>query len=111
MSATTLLYAARYREGRCNNEEFPAATFGKCLCNFRDLALAKNKRIEKLSSDNITTVPELLYKEPRKYLYFDKVLPLELSQEVIDAAATKTPIVLGGKVISVEQTVRSVVLR
>ncbi|MBP3200018.1 MAG: hypothetical protein J6N21_23895, partial [Butyrivibrio sp.] len=61
----------------------------------------KGKRIEKLSSDNITTVPELLYKEPRKYLYFDKVLPLELSQEVIDAAATKTPIVLGGKVISV----------
>ena len=61
----------------------------------------KGKRIEKLASDGITTIPELLYKEPRKYLHFDKVLPLELSQEVLDAAATKTPIVLSGKVISV----------
>ena len=61
----------------------------------------KGKRIEKLSSDNITTVPELLYKEPRKYLHFDKVMPLELTQEVLDAATTKTPIVLSGKVISV----------
>jgi hypothetical protein len=44
MSATTLLYAVSYRGGRYNNEEFTAATFGKCLCNFRDLALAKNTR-------------------------------------------------------------------
>lgn len=61
----------------------------------------KGKKIEKLSSDNITTVPELLYKEPRKYLYFDRVLPLELSEEVLTAARTKTPIVLSGKVLDV----------
>ncbi|MCR5402913.1 MAG: hypothetical protein K6E91_03730, partial [Butyrivibrio sp.] len=61
----------------------------------------KGKKLEKLASDNITTVPELLYREPRKYLHFDKVLKLELSQEVLDAAATKTPVVFVGKVISV----------
>ena len=61
----------------------------------------KGKKLEKLQSDNIASVPELLYKEPRKYLHFDKVLPLALTPEVMEAANSKQPVVLSGKVISV----------
>lgn len=66
----------------------------------KDLGFKKSK-LEKLNSNNISTVDELLYKEPRKYMYFDKLTKLELSQELMDAAATKEPVVIYGKVISV----------
>lgn len=61
----------------------------------------KGKKLEKLNSDNIRTMAELLYKEPRKYLYFNKVTPLELSEEVLNAASKKTPIVLSGTLYSI----------
>lgn len=64
--------------------------------NLSDLGY-KGKKLEKLNNDKIQTVPELLYKEPRKYLYFNKVTDLKVSKEVIDAAKNRTPIVFMGK--------------
>lgn len=60
----------------------------------------KGKKLEKLGSDGIGSVPELLYKQPRKYLHFNKVLTLALSEEVILASKLKTPVVFKGKVLS-----------
>ena len=46
MSATTLFGTLTgYREGRCNNEEFPSATLGKRPCNNKDFLLAKNNLV------------------------------------------------------------------
>lgn len=60
----------------------------------------KGKKLEKLASDGITTVPELLYREPRKYLYFNKAYAIELNDFVKQAAALKQPIAFTGKVVS-----------
>ncbi|WP_049945138.1 ATP-dependent DNA helicase RecG [Butyrivibrio sp. AC2005] len=60
----------------------------------------KGKKLEKLAGDGITTVPELLYKEPRKYLYFNRDHDIELNNFVKQAAALKQPICFNGKVIS-----------
>ena len=62
----------------------------------------KGKKLEKLNKDGISTIPELLYKRPRKYLYFDKITPLALSQEVIEASVARTPVVFGGKMIDIK---------
>ena len=42
MSATTFLRRRNYAGDTCKNEEFPAATFGKKVCIFRYLGVAKN---------------------------------------------------------------------
>ena len=42
MSATTFLRRRNYAGDTCKNEEFPAATFGKTVCIFRYLGVAKN---------------------------------------------------------------------
>ena len=42
MSATTFLRRRNYAGDTCKNEEFPAATFGKEVCIFRYLGVAKN---------------------------------------------------------------------
>ena len=49
----------------------------------------KGKKLEKLQSDNIYSVSERLYKRPRKYMYFDKVTVLSLSDEVKEASEKK----------------------
>lgn len=69
--------------------------------NLKDLGFKKSK-LEKLEGNNISTVDELLYKEPRKYMYFDKVHTLELSEEILEIARNKEAVVLSGKVINVE---------
>ena len=56
MSATTLFGTLTgYREGRCNNEEFPSATLGKRPCNNKDFLLAKNNpdsiNLQQMESD------------------------------------------------------------
>ena len=43
MPATTFLRRRNYAGDTCKNEEFPAATFGKTVCIFRYLGVAKNK--------------------------------------------------------------------
>ena len=42
MSATTFLRHRNYAGDTCKNEEFPVATFGKTVCIFRYLGVAKN---------------------------------------------------------------------
>ena len=44
MPATTFLRRRNYAGDTCKNEEFPAATFGKKVCIFRYLGVAKNNR-------------------------------------------------------------------
>ena len=44
MSATTFLRRRDYAGDTCKNEEFPAATFGKTVCIFRYLGVAKNTK-------------------------------------------------------------------
>lgn len=61
----------------------------------------KGKRLEKLNSNGIRSVHELLYKMPRKYMALDKVTPLVMSHEVKVAAQNKTPVVFYGQLTSV----------
>lgn len=61
----------------------------------------KGKKLEKLNSNGISTVAELLYKQPRKYLFFDKPHSIDFSDEVISASDNKTAIVFTGIVSSV----------
>lgn len=62
----------------------------------------KGKKLEKLNSDGIKSIPELLYKEPRKYLYFNEITPLGISKEVLDAVNSKKPLVFRGKLIDIK---------
>ena len=61
----------------------------------------KGKRLEKLNSDGIASVPELLYKKPRKYMFMDKLSTLAVTKEILDAAQKKIPVVVSGHIAEV----------
>ena len=59
------------------------------------------KKISILEKNGITSVESLLYKEPRKYYYFQKTYPLVLTDELKKLIEEKTPIAILGKCESV----------
>ena len=60
MSATTFLRRRNYAGDTCKNEEFPAATFGKKVCIFRYLGVAKNKALSYSNSPSYKSIKNLL---------------------------------------------------
>ncbi len=61
----------------------------------------RTKQLEKLASNNITTVQELLYKSPRKYNDFSEAYDIAFSDKVLSASELKTPIVLKGEMVEI----------
>ena len=65
------------------------------------------KKINLLNKKKIYSVEELLYTEPKKYLYFDKTYELTMSDEVRRAIESKEPIAFIGKLISVDSVYKN----
>ena len=68
MSATTFLRRRNYAGDTCKNEEFPAATFGKKVCIFRYLGVAKNSNEYNFAIGDIAYIRSEYYLNATAYL-------------------------------------------